>query len=170
MPAARPLFLDEAAAPLADFPLALRLAANRIVAENERQRTHLTTCKPDFVTPPRRQIDRLRSLLPAPDLHTIVRLGRRVKLERFTDVVTRPKTVLHWPEVEELEINRVEPVHVDALNGLAQRQPRPRALAKLVGVVMDKPGRVQLGGELHFPAQDALPLEPLRGAGAERVG
>src|SRR5439155_11713528 len=64
----------------------------------------------------------------------------------------------------------VEPERVDLPDRLLQQEMGPWAFAKLVGVMMDEPARVELHRELGFSAKNPLPLENWRRCILARVG
>src|SRR5204862_6750803 len=114
--------------------------------------------EPHFVAAAGRQVE-VVCFLPAADLEAIAGRRLRIRLERIADIVAGAEAVVDGPEIEAGEIDRVESERVDAPDRLEQREVGPRALAELVGVVMNEPARVELPGELGLPEKNPLPSE-----------
>ena len=93
----------------------------------------------------------------------------RIERERVTDIVAGAESVVDRPEVETGEVDGVESERVNSPDRVVQREMSPRAFPELVGIVVNEPVRVELGGELRLPEKNALPLETCRHAVLDRV-
>ena len=151
------------------LPLAVRLSANRVMTRDEPDGEAATVVEPHIVPSSRRQLD-LRRLPPAAHLDAVVRRGFGIPGERLADVVTRVGSIRRRPEIEVDEVDGVVSGRVDATNAVEERHSGPGAFAKFVGVVVDEPVGVEVGGKLRLATYQTLQRERARAVGRCMVG
>src|SRR4029453_6834465 len=105
------------------------------------------------------QVASFGGLLPAPHLETVVRRWRCMVPKHVAGIVAGLKRIVDRTKIHEREVDRIEADSVDLANRLVQRCLRPRALAKLISIMVNEPVRLELSRKCFLPAQDAFPVE-----------
>ena len=139
--------------------LAVGLPPDGVVTQQEAQREDPAPHEARLVPTTAHQVDAVAAL-PAAHLRPVPGLRPFEMEEALTGVVAGREVVVGRLEVQQLEVDGVEPHGVDLADGVDQTQTRPRALAKFVGVVVHEPVGIERRRELLLAPQDRRPRNP----------